>query len=44
MTTVCMQSYAIIVDKFIVEVHVVVSIMDGTISDGNNNNTLPSDM
>jgi hypothetical protein len=45
MLTACMQSYAIIVDNFIVEVHVLVSIMKGTISNGNNNNTLtPSDM
>jgi hypothetical protein len=42
-----MQSYAIIVDSFIVEVHVLVSIMEGTISNGNNNNNntlVPSDM
>jgi hypothetical protein len=40
-----MHSYAIIVDNFIVEVHVLVSVMEGTISDRNNNNTLiPSDI
>jgi hypothetical protein len=44
MISVCMQSYAIIVDNFIVEVHVLVSIMEGTISNGINNNTCkPSD-
>jgi hypothetical protein len=45
MITACIQSYAMIVDNFIVEVRVLVSIMEGTVSNGNNNNTLiPSDM
>jgi hypothetical protein len=40
-----MQSYIIIVDNLIVKVHVLVSIIEGTISNGNNNNTLtPSEM